>query len=144
MLASELRRGEADPQLLRSKRSERMVQMWAMTRNQLGVSVLGCLTLTAVVVFAIAMPTAAASSRAGFQSCGNIATLTSWDIRAKRVGCPKARQVVRAYNSAIAGGSGPTQDVLGFHCKIAGYYGDGANYRCTAEKHRIVKFSRGG
>jgi hypothetical protein len=52
--------------------------------------------------------------------------------------------VVRAYNSAIKGEGEPTQDVLGFHCSIAGYYGDGANYRCTAPAHRVIRFSRGG
>ncbi len=60
--------------------------------------------LTAVVMLALAASATAAPLRAGLQSCGNIATLTSWDITAKQVGCPKARQVVRAYVSAIIEG----------------------------------------
>jgi hypothetical protein len=100
--------------------------------------------LTTAVMFTIAASASTAPLRASFQNCGDIPTLTSWDITAKRVGCPMARQVVRAYNSAIVGGSEPTQNVLGFHCSIAGYYGDGANYRCTAAGHRVVRFSRGG
>ena len=112
--------------------------------NWRGTSILGCLTLIAVFMFAMAAPVPAAPLRASFQKFGNIATLTSWSIKAKRVGCPKAREVVRTYVSAIIEGSEPTQDVLGFDCRVVGYYGDGANYRCTAAGHRVVRFSRGG
>ncbi len=96
------------------------------------------------VTLVLAASAAGAPLRASFHNCGDIATLTSWEITAKRVDCPKARQVVRAYNSAIGNGSGSTQDVLGFHCKVAGSYGDGGIYRCTASGHRIVRFKRGG
>jgi hypothetical protein len=91
------------------------------------------------------LPTDAALARlASFHGCGDIPSLTTWDIRAKRVGCAKAKKVARAYVAAVGGNGGPTQDVLGFHCKISGYYGDGAYYRCAAEGHRIVRFTRGG
>lgn len=118
--------------------------MRAATPNRQWASILACLVSTAVLLPMIVAAAVAAPSHTDFQKCGDIATLTSWDIRAKRVGCPKAKQVVRAYNSAIAEGGGPTQDVLDFHCKTVGNYGDGANYRCTAKGHRVVRFSRGG
>jgi hypothetical protein len=118
--------------------------MWAATPNGRWASILACLMSTAVFLLVIAATAAAAPSQTDFQKCGDIATLTSWDIRAKRVGCHKAKQVVRAYNSAIAEGGYSTQEVLGFLCKTAGNYGDGANYRCTAEGHPVVRFSRGG
>jgi hypothetical protein len=90
-------------------------------------------------------PTDAAHVRlASFHDCGDIPSLTTWDVRAKRVGCAKAKKVARAYVAAVGGNGGSTQDVLGFHCKISGYYGDGAYYRCAAEGHRIVRFTRGG
>ena len=116
----------------------------AMTPSGQWTSILTCLMSTAVLMLVIAATAAAVPSHTDFQKCGDIATLASWDIRAKRVGCPKAKQVVRAYNSAIAEGDDSTQEVLGFLCKTAGNYGDGANYRCTAKGHRVVKFSRGG
>jgi hypothetical protein len=117
----------------------------AATPNRRWASILACLMSTAVLMLVVAATAAAAPSHTDFQKCGDIATLTSWDIRAKRVGCHKAKQVVRAYNSAIAEGGDSTQEVLGFLCKTAGNYGDGANYRCIAAKgHRVVRFSRGG
>jgi hypothetical protein len=116
----------------------------AMTPNRWRAGISACLASAAVLMLVIAAPTAAASSHTGFQKCGDILTLASWDIRATRIGCPKAKQVVRAYNSAIAEGGGPTQEVLGFLCKTAGNYGDGADYRCTAKRHRVVRFDRGG
>lgn len=116
----------------------------AVTQNRRRADILACLVSAAALMFVLAATTAAAPSHTGFQKCGDIATLTSWDIRAKRVGCPKAKQVVRAYNSAIAEGGDSTQEVLGFLCKTAGNYGDGANYRCTAKGHRVILFSRGG
>jgi hypothetical protein len=119
-------------------------RMRAATANRRWASTLACLVSTAVLVPMIAATAAAAPSHTGFEKCGDIATLTSWDIRAKRVGCHKAKQVVRAYSSAIAEGGDSTQEVLGFLCKTAGNYGDGANYRCTAKGHRVVQFSRGG
>lgn len=100
--------------------------------------------LAIVVTLAVAASATTAPLRAGFHNCGDIATLNSWGITAKRVGCPKARRVVRAYNSAIGKGGGFTQDVLGFHCKVVGSYGDGGIHRCAALGHRIVRFQRGG
>jgi hypothetical protein len=130
--------------LHRTDRSVRMTPMRAVTQKRRRAGILACLMSTAVLMLVIAATAATAPSHTDFQKCGDIATLTSWDIRAKRVGCPKAKQVVRAYNSAIAEGGGQTQDVLGFRCKTAGNYGDGTNYRCTAKGHRVVRFSRGG
>lgn len=100
----------------------------------------------AILVFSVFFPpiTGAASSRASFRDCGDIPAFNTWDIRAKRVGCHKAKRVVRAYNLALGPEGSSTQDVMGFHCKISGYYGDGAYYRCAAEGHRIVRFTRGG
>ena len=118
--------------------------MRTATANRQWASTLACLMSTAVLMLMIAATTAAAPSHTDFQKCGDIATLTSWNIRAKRVGCHKAKQVVRAYNSAIAAEGDSTQEVLGFLCRIAGSYGDGATYRCTAKGHRVVRFSRGG
>jgi hypothetical protein len=107
------------------------------------VSIFGCLMLATAVTLAVAASATTAPLRANFHNCGDIATLNSWGITAKRVGCRKARRVVRAYNSAIGKG-GFTQDVLGFHCKVVGSYGDGGIHRCAASGHRIVRFQRGG
>ena len=91
------------------------------------------------------LPAAAAPTRlSSFHGCGDIPSLTTWNIRAKRVGCAKAKKVVHAYVGAVGRDGGFTHEVLGFHCKISGYYGDGAYYRCAAEGHRIVRFTRGG
>lgn len=109
-------------------------------------SALGLLTL-AIVVFAVA-PTVTQSRshplRASFHSCGDLSSVNSYDIQAKRVRCPEAKRVVRAYDSAVQNNGGFTQDVLGFHCKVAGLYGDGGIQRCAAHGHRIVRFLRGG
>jgi hypothetical protein len=118
--------------------------MWEVLRNRRGASIFGCLMLTTVVTFAAPAPATTAPLRASFHSCGDIATLNSWGITAKLVGCRKARRVVRAYNSAIGQGNSFTRDVLGFHCKVVGYYGDGGIHRCAASGHRIVRFKRGG
>jgi hypothetical protein len=99
--------------------------------------------ILALVVFLTPI-THAASSRASFHKCGEIPALSTWDIRAKRVGCHKARRVARAYNLSLGPESSSTQEVMGFHCKISGYYGDGAYYRCAATGHRVVRFTRGG
>jgi hypothetical protein len=109
-----------------------------------GVSIFGCLMLATAVTLAVVASATTAPLRANFHNCGDIATLNSWGITAKRVGCHKARRVVRAYNSAIGEGGGFTQDVLGFHCKVVGSYGDGGIHRCAAPGHRIVRFQRGG
>jgi hypothetical protein len=119
-------------------------EMREVLRNRRGASIFGCLMLAAVVTFAAAAPATTAPLRASFHNCGDIATLNSWGIAAKRVDCHKARRVVRAYNSAIGKRNGFTQDVLGFHCKVVGYYGDGGIHRCAASGHRIVRFQRGG
>jgi hypothetical protein len=82
--------------------------------------------------------------RASFQDCGDVPSVNSFGIEAKRVRCREAKRVVRAYNSAVSEGGGFTKDVLGFHCKVAGLYGDGGIHRCAAKGHRIVRFARGG
>lgn len=97
-----------------------------------------------LVVLLTAPETRALTRLARFHNCGNIPALTAWDIRAKRVTCHRAKRVVHAYVSAVGGDGGSTQDVLGFHCRISGYYGDGAYYRCAAQGHRVVRFTRGG
>lgn len=84
------------------------------------------------------------AGQASFHDCGDIPSINSYDIRAKRVRCREAKRVVRAYGSAVNDGSGFTQDVLGFHCKVVGLYGDGGIHRCAAKGHRVVRFSRGG
>jgi hypothetical protein len=113
-------------------------------QNLRGAGIFGCLALIVIVTVFGAAPATSAPLRASFHDCGDIATLNSWGITAKRVGCRKARRVVRAYNSAIGKGGGFTQDVLGFHCKVVGSYGDGGIHRCAASGHRIVRFQRGG
>ncbi len=100
--------------------------------------------LAIAVTLAVAASATPAPLRASFHNCGDIATINSWGITAKRVGCHKARLVVRAYNSAIGKGNGFTQNVLGFHCTVVGTYSDGGIHRCTASGHRIVRFQRGG
>lgn len=67
-------------------------RMRAATANRRWASTLACLVSTAVLMPMIAATAAAAPSHTDFQKCGDIATLTSWDIRAKRVGCHKAKQ----------------------------------------------------
>jgi hypothetical protein len=115
----------------------------AVSRNH--IIFIGAVFAATLVLVAFHTPIAhAASHRAGFQRCGDIPALNTWDIRAKRVGCHKAKRVARAYNLALGPEGGSTQDVLGFHCKISGYYGDGAYYRCAATGHRVVRFTRGG
>lgn len=82
--------------------------------------------------------------RANFHDCGDVPQINSYDIRAKRVQCGEAKRVVRAYNAAVSEGGGFTKDVLGFHCKVVGLYGDGGVQRCAAKGHRVVRFLRGG
>lgn len=84
------------------------------------------------------------SLRASFHDCGDVPQINSYDIRAKRVRCGEARRVVRAYHAAVSEGGGFTEDVLGFHCKVVGLYGDGGIQRCAAKGHRVVRFLRGG
>lgn len=105
-----------------------------------------CATFAATIaLIALLTPIAhAASSRASFLACGDIPAMNTWDIRAKRVGCHKAKRVARAYNLALGPESSSTQDIMGFHCRISGYYGDGAYYRCAATGHRVIRFTRGG
>jgi len=105
-----------------------------------------CLALlgSTLAVLALAAPAPAERLGATFHDCGDVATTNSFGIEAKRVGCPLAKRVVRAYNAAIGGNNGFTHDVLGFHCRLSGGYGDGGLHRCTASGHRVVKFARGG
>ena len=106
----------------------------------------GLLALVAAATLSLA-PSAPAKVdpfQADFHGCGSIPSLTSWSIKAKRLSCQRARKVVRAYVSAMFETGDSTQDVLGFHCKLTGYYGDGANYRCAAPGGRVIRFSRGG
>jgi hypothetical protein len=101
------------------------------------------LLLTAALTTAMA-PAAPDPLRADFHNCGDIPALTTWDVRAKRVSCRKAKRVVRAYNAALGPEGSSTQDVMGFHCKISGGYYDGAYYRCAAAGHKVIRFTRGG
>jgi hypothetical protein len=108
---------------------------------------LGLLSVLVMTCLSMLLPSAslAESRRASFHPCGSIPSLTSWSIKAKRVSCRRARRVVRAYVSAyIENPDGTTKDVRGFHCRLSGYYGDGAYYRCSAGGHRVVRFARGG
>lgn len=105
---------------------------------------LGLVLAIALLVLTPMSPARAMALHADFKKCGNIPSLTTWDVRAKRVGCDKAKQVVRAYVAALSPEGSATQDVLGFHCKISGGYYDGAYYRCTAAGHRVIRFTRGG
>lgn len=84
------------------------------------------------------------SLRASFHDCGDVPQINSYDIRAKRVRCREAKRVVRAYSAAVSEGGGFTKDVLGFHCKVVGLYGDGGIQRCAAKGHQVVRFLRGG
>jgi endonuclease YncB( thermonuclease family) len=93
------------------------------------------------------LPTArplAAHLYASFHGCGDVPASNSYEIEAKRVSCGQAKSVVRAYNAAVNGGGGFTQDVSGFHCKVVGLYGDGGEQRCAARGHRVITFLRGG
>lgn len=86
-----------------------------------------------------------ATAGGGFHGCGQIASLNSFEVRAKNVGCRKARRVVRRYNAAITKGSGFTVQVLHFHCLLAGTYGEGGKHRCSRDHGaRVVRFLRGG
>lgn len=107
-----------------------------------GAAAFAALTLLLLVL--ASMPPKAIARSASFHNCGDIPSLTAWDVRAKRVKCGKAKKVVHAYVAAVGREGGYTQDVMGFHCKITGYYGDGAYYRCASSGHRIVRFTRGG
>ncbi|HEU5063008.1 MAG TPA: hypothetical protein VFT79_07640 [Solirubrobacterales bacterium] len=96
-----------------------------------------------LVALCVAPATASAPLRADFHNCGDIPPLSSWDIRAKRVGCTKAKQVVRRFVETKGSNDVSTQDVLGFRCKTSGSYYDGAYYRCTASGRRVIRFTRG-
>ena len=105
----------------------------------------GLLALVAIALLvAPAAPARFEPLRASFHGCGDIPAVNSYDIKAKRARCGLARRVVRAYDSAVGEGGGFTQDVLGFHCKVVGLYGDGGIQRCGARGHRVVRFLRGG
>lgn len=115
----------------------------AVSRNH--IIFIGAVIAATLVLVAILTPIAhATSTHADFQRCGDIPALNTWDIRAKRVGCHKAKRVARAYNLALDPEGSSTQNVMGFHCKISGYYGDGAYYRCAATGHHVIRFTRGG
>jgi hypothetical protein len=103
---------------------------------------LSCLLL--IALFVPPATHAASTELASFHDCGDIPALTTWNIRAKRVECGKAKMVVHAYVAAVGRDGGSTHDVMGFHCKISGYYGDGAYYRCAGQNHRVIRFTRGG
>jgi hypothetical protein len=115
----------------------------AVSRSHI-ISIGAVLAATLVLVAFLTPIAHATSNRANFHRCGDIPALNTWDIRAKRVGCQKAKRVARAYNLALSPEGSSTQDVMGFHCKISGYYGDGAYYRCATTGHRVIRFTRGG
>lgn len=105
------------------------------------------LLVPAAALFAVDLPAAGAQPlplRASFHDCGDAPAVNSYDIRAKRVRCREAKRVVRAYDAAVRQRGGFTQDVLGFHCKVVGLYGDGGIQRCAAKGHRVIRFLRGG
>jgi TolB protein len=82
--------------------------------------------------------------RASFHVCGDVPSVNSYDIEAKRVGCDQAKRIIRAYDAAVSEGGGFTKYVFGFHCKVVGLYGDGGIQRCAAKGHRVIRFLRGG
>ena len=83
----------------------------------------GAVPVTALLLVSLLSTASAVSSplRASFHDCGDIPALATWDVRAKRVECGKAKQVARAYVAAVGRNGGFAQDVIGFHCKISGY-----------------------
>jgi hypothetical protein len=98
--------------------------------------------LLVVALLAVAAPPSFGT--ASFHDCGDVAATNSFGIEAKRVRCGQAKRVVRAYSAAVGETGDLTQDVLGFHCKVVGLYGDGGTHRCAAKGHRVVRFLRGG
>jgi len=108
------------------------------------LTALAALVVLSAVLLGMVTPNAQSSLRAEFQNCGSIPSLTTWSIKAKRVGCHLARRVVRVYvTTYIENSDDKNQTVLGFSCSSAGYYGDGGLYRCNADR-KVVKFARGG
>ena len=104
------------------------------------------LVFATAVALSSAVPVASAEivPLASFHSCGDLTSVNSYDLKAKRVGCGKARSVVSTYMHAVQEGGGLNREVSGFRCKPTGYYGDGAYYRCGNRGHRVIKWVAGG
>jgi len=104
------------------------------------------LAIGALLLALVAAVPSGARQQDGFQACGNLPVLTTWQIRAKHVKCDSARSVVRRYVEAnIDEGDTKTRQVGDFRCKITGYYYDGAYMRCAADGgYRDIRFTRGG
>lgn len=105
--------------------------------------------LVSVVVACLCLLSSSTSARApsllaSFHDCGDLQTINSYDIRAKRVDCSRAKRIVRIYNRVANETGDFSHIVLGFRCRVVGHYGDGGIQRCAAEGHRVVRFLRGG
>jgi len=82
---------------------------------------------------------------AGFHRCGDMPALAAWNVKAKRVGCGRAKAVVRRYSQAVLEGPPWTRQIGRYRCKISSSYGDGVYMRCAAEGgYRDIRFARGG
>ncbi len=103
-------------------------------------------TLVASVLLALGLASAPAQAEppsATFHNCGDIPTLTTWDIEAKRTKCGLAKRVARVFVTEGLEDGDDAAQVLGFSCRPNGSYYDGGYYRCTAKGPRVIKFTRG-
>ena len=102
--------------------------------------------LVALLCLCTAAP-APAAGRAGAvaRSCGDIPSMYTWDVEAKRVGCGRAKAIARTYDRRVAADLEHKWNltVEGFRCVIVKivYYGD--THRCSAGGGRAVTFWRG-
>jgi hypothetical protein len=80
-----------------------------------------------------------------FHDCGDLNEGTNAsNIEALRVGCDKARRVIRSFLRQARGDDDFNREVGGFHCYTIGHFGVGGGYRCAAAGKRVIRFITGG
>lgn len=115
-----------------------------MSINHLSLKLAGLAGLLCLCAGLLAAPTAEAKG-SGVENCGDIPSMYTWDVKAKKVPCASAKDVAKAYDRRVAADLEHKWNLnIGeFRCVIVKivYYGD--THRCTAGGGREISFRRG-
>ncbi|HET8565654.1 MAG TPA: hypothetical protein VFL77_04175 [Solirubrobacterales bacterium] len=112
--------------------------------THLSLRLAGLAALLCLCAAFLAAP-AADGKQSGTENCGDIPSMYTWDVKAKKVACGQARNVAKTYDHRVAADLEHKWNLtIGeFRCVIVKivYYGD--THRCAASGGREFSFRRG-